>query len=320
MNQTAPLIRLIKKTKTSEMKKMKRRLNLELFLLALPGMLIVFTFHYLPLPGIIVAFKSIQYDKGIFGSPWTGFDNFKFLFLTDIINRITRNTVLINLMFILFGTIFCIATALMLFEITKRILVKIYQTIIIFPHFLSWVVVAFMFYGLINSQYGLINKMTESLGWGRVDWYSTPEIWPLILLITHIWKAVGMGSVIYYASLMGIDREYYEAAEIDGATKWQQTIYISIPFLVPLVIILTILSLGNIIRADFGMFYYLTKDVPVLYSTTDVVDTYVYRALRSLGDPGMAGAAGLYQSVVGFVLIMTTNLIIKKIRPGYELF
>lgn len=315
---------MLVKSKAND-KKMKfgrvdNKANLELILLALPGVALVFIFSYLPLPGIVIAFKNFMYNKGIFGSPWVGFDNFKFLFLSDTIKNITVNTIFLNLMFIVTGTLTSIAIALMLFEITKKAVVKTFQTIMIFPHFLSWVVVGYMFYGLINPQYGLVNLAIKSLGGNAIDWYGTPDIWPALLVITNLWKGAGMGSVIYYATLMGIDKEYYEAASIDGATKWQMTRRISIPFLLPLVVIMTILAIGNIIRSDFGMFYYLTRDVPTLYSTTDVVDTYVYRALRSIGDPGMAAAAGLYQSVAGFVLILATNLTVKKIQPENALF
>lgn len=306
--------------KKTQFNKMNKRLNLELAILAFPGVALIFIFSYLPLPGIIIAFKNFKYDMGIFGSPWAGFENFRFLFLSDTIKRITTNTVLLNMMFIITGTVFSIMIAMLLFEITKSKAVKIFQTIMIFPNFLSWVVVGYMFYGLINPQYGLVNLMIESFGGKAVDWYSTPNIWPLLLVITSIWKGAGMGSIIYYATLMGIDNEYYEAASIDGATKWQKTRYISIPFIMPLVVILTVLAIGNIIRSDFGMFFYLTRDVPTLYSTTDVLDTYVYRALRRIGDPGMAAAAGLYQSIVGFILILITNFIVKKIQPENALF
>lgn len=311
---------IISSNKSIQFNKMNRRVNLELALLAFPGLALVFVFNYLPLPGIIVAFKNFKYNMGIFKSPWVGFDNFKFLFLSDTIKTITINTVLLNMMFIITGTLFSICIALLLFEVTRRNAVKLFQTIMIFPNFLSWVVVGYMFYGLINPQYGLVNLVIKLIGGNSIDWYSTPDLWPALLIITSVWKGAGMGSIIYYATLMGIEKEYYEAAAIDGATKWQMTRYISIPFIIPLIVILTILAIGNIIRADFGMIFYLTRDVPTLYSTTDVVDTYVYRALRRVGDPGMAAAAGLYQSVVGFVLILVTNLTVKKIQPENALF
>jgi putative aldouronate transport system permease protein len=225
-----------------------------------------------------------------------------------------------NLAFMLTGLVFSVTIALLLYEINKKYLVKSYQTIIIFPNFLSWVIVSYMFYGIMNPQYGLLNGLIQSMGGEPVDWYSNPGVWPVIFIITSLWKGGGMGSIIYFATLMGIDKEYYEAATMDGATKWQMTKHISLPFLYPMIILLTIMGIGNIIRADFGMFYNLTRDVATLYSTTDVIDTYVFRALRRTGDTGMAAAAGLYQSIVGFILIVITNYIVRKKSPENSLF
>lgn len=315
-----------KQTNLSTIKKRRRNIvsdfksNTELMLLALPGVLYIFIFAYLPMPGIILAFKKFMYSKGIIDSPFIGLENFRFLFLTDAAARITRNTILMNMAFMISGLIFTVGIALLLFEIASKTRVKIYQTLIIFPNFLSWVVVSYMFYGIMNPQYGVLNGVIKSFGGAAVDWYSRPELWPIILIITGLWKGGGMGSVIYYATLMGIDKEYFEAAAIDGATKWQITKYITLPFLYPMMTLLTILSVGNIIRSDFGMFYTLTRDVPTLYSTTDVVDTYVFRALRKNGDTGMAAAAGLYQSIIGFILIVITNYIVRKKSPENSLF
>jgi len=294
--------------------------NLPLTLLAFPGIVLVFIFCYLPLPGIILAFKKLDFAKGIFGSPFVGLENFKFLFFTDTAWRLTRNTVLMNLIFILAGMACSVIIALLLFEVRNEIAVKVYQTAIIFPYFLSWVVVGYMSYGILSSQYGLLNVIIKAFGGESVDWYSKPEWWPFFLALFYIWKSAGMGSIIYYASLIGIDKEYYEAATIDGATKWQMTRYISLPFIYPMMTLLLILNIGNIIRADFGLFYYLTRDVPLLYPTTDVIDTYVFRVMRRIGDPGMAAAAGLYQSTVGFVLIVISNYIVTKIEPDNALF
>jgi putative aldouronate transport system permease protein len=296
------------------------RSNLELLLMAMPGVLFTLIFAYLPMPGIILAFKNFKYNLGIFRSPWVYLDNFRYLFMTDSACRITRNTVVMNILFIVTGTVFSLIIALMLFELSKRWIVKTYQTIIIFPNFLSWVVVSFMFYGIMNPQYGLLNVFIQSLGKEAVDWYSKPEIWPLIMIITNLWKAGGMGSVIYYSVLMGIDKEYFEAAKIDGGNKLQVTRYITLPFLYPMITLLVILAIGSIIRADFGMFYTLTRDVATLYPTTDVIDTFVFRALRSTGDPGMAASAGLYQSLVGFVMIFAANYFVKKKSPENSLF
>ena len=294
--------------------------NSQLLILALPGIIYLFIFAYLPLPGLVLAFKNFIYSDGIFRSPWVGLDNFRFLFITDAAFRITKNTVLMNIAFIITGHAFSITIALLIYELTSRSLIKIYQTIIILPNFLSWVIVSFMFYGIMNSQYGLLNNIFNSFGLESIEWYSRPKLWPTILIITSLWKAGGMGSILYFATLMGINKEYYEAAVLDGATKLQMVRYISLPFLYPMIILLMIIGIGGMIRADFGMFYNLTRDVPMLYPTTDVIDTYVFRALRSTGDTGMAAAAGLYQSVVGFFLILITNYIIRKKSPENSLF
>lgn len=272
------------------------------------------------MPGIILAFKKFSSIKGVFGSPWVGFGNFKYLFMTDTLTRITVNTVVMNLLFIITGTIFSIILALLLFEVSKRSLIKLYQTVMIFPNFLSWVVVSFMFYTIMSSQYGMLNMLMKALGMNTVDWYSSPQYWPFILVVTNLWKGGGVGCLLYFAALMGIDMELFEAAKIDGATKLQMTRYISLPLLIPMATILTIMNIGGIIHADFGMFYNLTMDIPALYPTTDVIDTYVFRALRNLGDQGMAAAAGLYQSAVGFILIVLTNGVVKKINPDNSLF
>lgn len=296
------------------------RSNLPLTLLAFPGIALVFLFCYLPLPGIILAFKKLEFTKGIFGSPFVGLENFKFLFFTDAAWRLTRNTVFMNSIFILAGMACSVIIALLLFEVRSKLSVKIYQSAIIFPNFLSWVVVGYMSYGILSSQYGLLNVVIKTLGGEAVDWYSKPQWWPFFLALFSIWKGAGIGSVVYYASLVGIDKEYYEAATIDGASKWQMTRYISLPFLYPMMTLFLILGIGSIIRADFGLFYYLTRDVALLYPTTDVIDTYVFRVMRKIGDPGMAAAAGLYQSTVGFVLIVISNFVVTKIEPDNALF
>jgi putative aldouronate transport system permease protein len=304
-------------------KKKKRKIrvdNIEFILMCLPAIILVFVFAYLPMGGIILAFKDYRVDKGIIGSRWNGFDNFEFFFKSQDMWRVTRNTVLLNLLFITAGLIAAVTLALILFEIKNKWLIKGYQTMLILPHFLSWVIVAFMVYALLNPTAGIINQVLGMFGKEPIQWYHTPKYWPIIMMFTTIWKGAGMGSVMYFAALMGIDSEYFEAAAIDGATKWQITTKITLPFLVPLMTILTILNIGHIFRADFGMFYQVTRDTGALYPTTDVIDTYVFRALRQMGNVGMSSAVGLYQSVVGFILIITTNAIVKKIEPDNSLF
>lgn len=297
-----------------------RKDNLILILMSLPVFIYLLIFDYLPMLGVVLAFKDYRYDRGIFGSEWIGFKNFEFFFTSQDAWRITRNTVGLNIIFIVASLVTAVALALFLFEITKRIYIKIYQTIMILPSYLSWVIVGYMTYAFLNPSIGIFNVAMQKLNIETIEWYSNPNLWPFILTFANVWKGMGLSCVIYYAGLMGINDEYYEAACIDGAKKWQQIIYISIPFLVPLMTIMTILAIGKIFRADFGMFFNLTRDIGALYETTDVIDTYVYRALRSLGDIGMSSAVGLYQSVVGFVLIIITNMVVKRIEEDNALF
>lgn len=299
---------------------MRWKSSLELLVLTIPCFLIVFIFNYLPMPGIIIAFKDFSFLKGIFESPWVGFENFRFLFITDAAFRITRNTILYSLGFMVVGNSTSIIIALMLFELSNRNTVKTYQSLLIFPRFISWVVAAYMFHTFFSVQYGLFNGVLRRLGMGAVDWYSTPRAWPFIFVLSTIWKGAGFGSVLYFATLMGIDSSYFDAATIDGASRLQTIRHVTLPFLYPLITILVILGIGNLMKADFGMFYNLPRDLPTLYEVSDVIETYVFRALRRLGDAGMAAAAGLYQSVVGFFLVFGANYLVKKIEPENSLF
>lgn len=306
-------------TKRYKPKKLTKNV-LQLYSLCLIPLLLVFVFNYIPMFGIIIAFKNYRYDRGIFGSEWIGFKNFEYFIRSNDFWRITQNTLVLNTIFIVVGIVLSVALAIMLFDVKKTRNVKIYQTIVITPTFLSWVVAGYMAYAILNPEYGLINTLIKNLGLETVSWYTTPKAWPTILTIASVWKNVGMDSVVYYAALMGIDSELYEAAQIEGANKWQLIKKISIPSLIPLISMLSILKIGTIFRADFGLFYQLTRDVGVLYPTTDVVDTYIFRTMRVIGDMSMSSAVGVLQSVVGFVLVMITNYGAKKIDPDRALF
>lgn len=288
----------------------------QLGVLCLIPTILVFVFSYIPLFGLVLAFKRYNYSKGIFGSDWVGFENFKFFFTSDAFVRVTRNTLCLNILFIAVGVISAIALAIILFEITSSLKTKIFQTILITPYFMSMVIVAYMVFAILSPENGFLNR---ALGL-NIDWYSKPGAWPVILTIVSVWKGVGMDSIMYYATLMGIDNSLFEAAEIDGASWWQKTRNIVIPPLKSVAIILTILKIGSIFRADFGLFYQVTRNVGVLYPTTDVVDTYVYRALRELNDVGMSTAVGFLQSCVGLIMVMITNTVVKKIDPDSALF
>lgn len=309
------------KVKTKKVKKkMYVKDNLQLLSLALPTIVLLGVFAYWPMFGIILAFKDYKVPKGIFGSPWAGFKNFEFFFKSQDAWRITRNTLGLNFMFIIVGIICGVIFALIMFEVKKARHVKIYQTFSILPSFLSWVAVGYIVYALLEPSRGLLNQIIEFFGGEGIPWYYEAKYWPVILLITKIWQSVGLGSIIYYAALMGVDAELYEAADIDGASKLQKTWYVSLPQIVPIIIVMGILDIGKIFRADFGLFFNVTRNVGALYPTTDVIDTYVFRALMSQGNIGMSSAVGLFQSVVCFVTLMLTNAIVKKISPDNSLF
>ncbi len=291
-----------------------------LWLMALPGIGIVFVFNYLPMFGVILAFKDYKVADGILGSKWVGFDNFKYLFSTRDAWNITYNTLFLNSLFILTGTVGGILIALLVNEVNNKWLVKFYQSAMFLPYFISWVIVSYFVYSLLSYDMGMINSILSSFGMEPVQWYNEPQLWPAILTIVNLWKGVGYGSVIYLAGIMGIDGELYEAATIDGASKLQQVTRITIPLLSPLIITLTLMSIGRIFFADFGLFYNVTLDNGGLYSTTNVIDTYVFRALKFSGDVGMASAAGFYQAFVGFLLVLASNLFVRKINPERALF
>lgn len=297
----------------------KFKKNKELFLLTLPGILFLCLFSYYPMYGLILPFKDFKYNLGLFKSPWVGFENFKFLFNSNSAWRITRNTVGLNTIFIVVLIVVSLGIALMLNEISRKS-VKTYQTVLFFPYFLSWVVVSYVFLAILDMDHGLANQILKIFNVKEILWYNEPKYWPAITTIANTWKSAGYYAIIYYTALIGLDREYFEAASLDGASKWQQIRYISIPLISPLITLLLLLQLGQIFKGNFDLFYNLTRDSSILYPTTDVIDTFVYRALRSLGDIGMASAAGVYQSVVGFVIVMGSNAVIRKINPDNAIF
>ena len=288
-------------------KKTKRESNYRLYVLCAVPVILVFIFNYLPMIGAVIAFKDYKYNDGIFGSKWVGLRNFEMFFKSKDFANVAWNTIYLNFIFIIIGTICAVTLAILLFNVVGRKNVKTYQTIFITPYFLSWVVVGYIAYSFLNPAYGILNQLLNALGLGNIDVYSKPGLWPIILTIANVWKNVGMDSVIYYAALMGIDTSLFEAADVDGVNRFQKVWYITIPSLISLITILTILKIGNIFRADFGLFYQLTRDVGQLYSTTDVMDTYIYRTLKVWNDVSLSSAAGLLQSVVGFVLVIVTN-------------
>jgi putative aldouronate transport system permease protein len=295
------------------------RKNRSLFVISLPALLFVFAFSYLPMFGAVLAFKDFNYAKGIWGSDWAGLDNFKFFFTSQDALRVTRNTLVLNALFIVIGLAASVVFGILLAELGRKA-VRVFQTVLFFPYFLSWVVVGYLTYILLNPTYGAVNKLLEWLNISPVDWYSDPKYWPVILVLTYLWKNVGYTAIIFYTGLMSIDPSYYEAAAIDGASRYQQILRISYPLIVPLILLLFMLNVGKIFYSDFGLFYFVPRNAGALYAATDVIDTYVYRSLRVVGDIGMASAAGLYQSFVGLVLVLITNRIVKKIDSESALF
>ena len=294
--------------------------NFQLWILAIIPALSVVLFAYLPMGGIIIAFKDYNYRDGIFGSPWVGLENFKFMLTTPTFARIAKNTIFMNILMIGIGTCCSVIMALLLFQFRSRTSTKIYQTIMITPHFLSWVVVSYMAYALLHTTNGTLNQLLEAIGMKPVDWYGEPDKWPGILTIAYIWKYIGMDSLIYYAALMGIDSSLIEAAQIDGANKVQVNRYIMIPCLAGILCIQLVIKVGGIFRSDFGLFYQVPRNIGALYRTTDVIDTYIFRAMRVSGDMGTSSATGLLQSVVGFVTVVVTNFIVTKIDDEKALF
>ncbi|WP_313468999.1 sugar ABC transporter permease [Carnobacterium sp.] len=299
--------------------------NKALLLMVLPGTIWLVIFSYIPMIGTIIAFKDFRisgngFFDSILTSEWVGLENFKFLFSTSDAWVITRNTVAYNLTGLILGLVMSVLVAIIMSELTQKYLVKIYQTGMLFPYFLSWVVISYFVYAFLSSDKGMINGVLQAFGQDPISWYSEPKFWPVIIIFLGVWKSLGYNSIIYYASIMGIDRSYYEAAMIDGASKFKQITKVTIPLLMPLVSIMLILSIGSIIRSDFGLFYQVTRNSGALNDVTNVLDTYIYRGLTNNGDLGMTTAAGLYQSVVGFVLVILTNLFARRIDKDSALF
>ena len=301
------------------------RENLIFFLMVLPGAAWLILFFYIPVLGNVVAFKDYHitgegFIDSVMKSKWVGFDNFKFLFSSKDAYIITRNTVLYNLAFIFLGLIVSVGIAIIFSEMRSKRLVKVFQTSMLFPYFLSWVIISFFTDAFLNVDKGLINHILTSLGMKGINFYTEVAIWPALLLFLGIWKGFGYSSVMYYATIMGIDPTFYEAATVDGASKWQRIRHITIPQLSSLITVLTILAIGNIFRADFGLFYQIPHNSGALYSVTNVIDVYVYHGLAKSGDIAMAAAAGLYQSVVGLILVLLSNIVARRIDKNAALF
>ncbi|MDR2751911.1 MAG: ABC transporter permease subunit [Clostridiales bacterium] len=283
------------------------------YVMMLPGLAYLFINNYMPLPGLVLAFKKYDARKGIYGSDWLGFQNFLYLFKTSDAWVITRNTILYNLAFIVVNTVFAIAVAIILCELAGRAK-KFYQSAILLPNLISSVIVGYLVFAFLSAKNGFVNNtILPFFGKEAVAWYSEAKYWPFILIIVSAWKSVGYNCIIYLAAILGIDHGIYESARIDGASKWQQITQITLPLLRPTVIMLTLMAVGRMFYSDFGLFYQTPMNQGALYSTTNTIDTYVYRGLLQLGNISMSAAAGFYQSIVGFILVLGANMLVRRI-------
>jgi putative aldouronate transport system permease protein len=292
-----------------------------LLLIAAPGILYLLINNYLPMLGTFLAFKDFNYFKGIFGSDWCGWDNFRFLFKTRDAILMTRNTLLYNAAFIVIGTVAAIFVAVLIYELGQRRCVRLFQSALILPNLFSWVVIGFVVYAFLNADTGFVNNTVyKALGVTPISWYSTPGPWPVILTVVYLWKYLGVSSVVYIASIAGIDKGVYEAAQLDGASKVQQILKITVPLLRPTVTIMVLMAVGRIFYSDFGLFYQVPQNSGRLFDVTQTIDTYVYRGLMELNDVGMSAAAALYQSVIGFLLVLGANALVRRLDAENALF
>lgn len=290
------------------------------YVLLVPAVLYTVIFGYASYPYIVLAFQKFFYRNALWENEFVGLKNFEFFFKSNYASMVIFNTLKLNILFLIVGVIVSVTLALIINEIRSKMFVKITQSTLIFPHFISWVVVSYVLYSLLSTKYGVVNNMLRSMGMEPVSWYTNPKPWPWILVIVKTWKGAGMSTIVYLAAIVGMDSSIFEAATIDGANRWQKVWYITLPLLKPTIIILLLLSIGNIMYGDFGMIYALIGDNGTLFETTEVIDTYVFRILRLIGDPSQAMAISLFQSLVGFSFVMFTNWLTRRIYPEGALF
>lgn len=309
------------KTATKPRKKFaQRKMTLALFSMMLPGFIYLIINNYIPMAGLTIAFKRFDYSKGIWGSEWCGFDNFTYLFKTQDALNIVRNTIGYNLVFILLGNVFAVAVAIMLNNLRGQMNKKVYQTVILIPYLISMVVVSYIVFGFLSQENGFLNKLIVSMGGDPVSWYTTSKYWPIILTLVNLWKGFGYSSILYYATVIGIDSSLYEAATVDGANKWKQIWHVTLPGLKGTIITMVLLNLGRMFYTDFGLFYQVPMRSGLISSVTDTIDVFVYKGLTQLNDVGRASAAGFLQSILGFILVLTANYIVRKIDEENALF
>lgn len=294
--------------------------NKLLYLLTLPGILVIFIFSYLPMGGIVIAFQDFNPRQGIFHSDFVGLKNFSFFFESSDTIKVMWNTLFLNTLFIVFGVLASVAIAIMLSELSGKWFKRISQSVVTLPYFLSWTVISMFIVAILSSDGGVINKTLESMGLPTIAFFNEASYWPVLLVMIKLWQGAGFGSIVYLATISGINPDIYESASIDGASRWKKIRYITLPLLKPTIILMLILAMGGIFYGDFGMIFAIIGKNPILYPTTDVIDTYVYRALMDLGDMSMAASVGVFQSIVGFILVVLANQLARKFSPDSALF
>lgn len=314
-NKEKKIVKSPKLSFTHELKK-----NKILFIMLIPAVIYIIIFNYVPLFGLIVAFKRYNHADGIFFSPWVGLDNFRFFFISGKAWIVTRNTLIFNVIFIVCNVIFDVSAAILISEMKGKYFKKLCQSFMFLPFFMSWVVVATIVYNIFNYEYGILNTIMKGMGKDPVDIYNQASMWYFLLPLFNIWKSIGYNSILYLSSIMGINPEISQAAEIDGANIFQRIRHVTLPHITPTIIIMVLLSIGRILRGNFEMFYQLVGTATRIYDTTDIIDTYVFRSMISGSDFGMVSAAGFYQSVLCFIIIVSVNRIVKRIKKDYALF
>lgn len=309
---------LLARNKRESKWKVTLKKDLPLYLMMLPGFIYLIANNYLPMFGILIAFKKVNFSVGIFKSPWCGFENFEYLFKTKDAFIMIRNTVLYNLVWIALGLVIAVFIAICMAEISSRKAAKVIQPVICFPSMVSAVILSFIVYAFLSTTYGYLN--TTIFQNNPINWYASAKYWPFILTIVHFWQNAGQSSIIYMASIGGIDKSLYESARLDGASKLKQIRYITLPMLRPMIILMLLMSIGRIFNSDFGLFYQVPLGSGLLSSTTQTIDTYVYRALLQLNNVSMSSAASVFQAIIGFVLVLASNLLVRVVDPDNSLF
>lgn len=309
------------KTRTTGKRRIRWKKVIPIYIMLLPAMVYFLINNYLPMYGITIAFRKLDYSVGILNSPFNGLENFKFLFASGNLGPVVRNTLLYNIAFMVIGTVLPITVAILFNEIRNVFAQRVYQTVILVPYLMSMVIVSYLVFAFLSADTGFINKsIIEPLTGNSISFYQEKIFWPFILVFVHEWKSIGFGMVLYMSTILGISTEYYEAAKVDGATKWQQIRYVTLPQLKPTIITMTVLSISKICASDFGLFYQVPKNSGTLYSVTQTIDTYVYNALMNQNNIAMSSAASVLQAIIGFVLVIACNAVIRKVSKENAIF